>query len=356
MLVTTATELPRLMVCIGSRLMPAALPPDHDHEKRDEGNAAHWLSKEWFDGRIPDPKPGIKAYNGYVITSDMIDHVGEYLSQLEAGEMEIETTFSGHEFEVRGRADHISFRNDHLQRLTIDDFKYGYRIVEPEHNWTLIAHAIGWCVRNRVTPREIVLRIHQPRPYHARGPMREWSLSYVDLMTLYGDISQRLGNPTDELRAAISVCAKCHAIYDCPAARKASMNAIDACDLAFSDTLPNPVLAHEYETLERAEATIKTRREALAELMTHKIKSGEVITGYALQNRYANRTWIPGLTGAALSAASGKDLTKDATVTPAEAERRGVPKEVVEKLTTRAMIGVKLDRIDADAVARKRFG
>jgi hypothetical protein len=352
-LTTTATELPRVMQCIGSINMPAALPPDHDHEARDEGNAAHWLAKEWFDGRVYAPSAvGTKAYNGYVITEEMVENVHTYLSALDCGAMETETTFDGEGWEVRGRADHICC-NSHT--LTIDDFKYGWRLVSPEENYTLIAHAIGWCIRNQAAPREIVLRIHQPRPYHPDGPCREWRLSYVDLMTYYSAIAKRLSETPDTLQTGPQ-CAKCHALATCPAARAASMNAIDASGVAFSDDLPDGVLAYEYETLEQAAATIKNRFEALEELMTHRIKSGNVINGYALKQRLAQTRWKPGLSGVMLSAMTGVDLLKDGIVTPAEAKRRGVSKETVEALTDRPVIGTKLERIDANREARRWFG
>lgn len=360
---TTATELPRVMQCIGSINMPAALPPDHDHEARDEGNAAHWLAKELFDGR--HCPAGTKAYNGYIITTEMIEHVQTYLSALDCGDMETETTFGGEGWEVRGRADHIVYHpgdtspvtatEEPWSVLTIDDFKYGYRLVSPEENYTLIAHAIGWCIRNQAAPREIVLRIHQPRPYHPDGPCREWRLSYVDLMTYYSRIAARLTEAPDTLQTG-PMCAKCHALATCSAARAASMNAIDASSVAFSDTLPDHVLAYEYETLEQAAAVIKARYDALEELMTHKIKSGSAIQGYTLKQRLAQTRWKPGLSGVMLSAMTGVDLLKDGIVTPAEAKRRGVSEATIATLTDRPVIGTKLERIDADREARRWFG
>lgn len=352
MLVTTATELPRLMVCIGSRNMPAALPVDHDKDARDEGNAAHWLAKYIFDNGDGEVGSGMKAPNGYTITDDMIEHVRGYVSALDCGGMEIECTSHGETWEVRSRADHIKYNG---QVLTIDDFKYGWRLVEVERNWTLIAYAIGWCIINATIPREIVLRIHQPRPYHPEGTLREWRITYDELMGFYHQINDRLSNPTDDLMTSPQ-CAKCHALADCPAARRASMNAIDAAELAFSDTLSDAVLAHERETLRYALATIENRADALEELMTHRIKSGRVIEGYALKTRYANTKWKTGLTGKALSAMTGKDLMKDGIVTPAEAKRRGVPETVITSLTDRPIIGTKLERIDANAEAAKIFG
>lgn len=351
-LVTTATELPRLMKCIGSRLMPAALPIEKRTEAMDEGNAADWLAETWFAGLAADV--GNKAPNGWVITEDMAEHVKTYLSALDCGEVQVETTFGTEQWEVRGRADHISYRD---RILVIDDLKYGWRIVEPDYNFTLIAHAIGWCIKNNTIPNVIVFRIIQPRAYHEKGPVRDWSCDYPTLMNFYSEINKRLSTPSSELSTGFEHCAKCHALATCPPARKAAMNAIDVMqDSAFSDDIPNDLLAHEYEVLQRAQSMMELVCNARAELITHRIQSGKVVKGYTIKERRGQRAWMTGMSGKALSAAAGVDLTKDSAVTPAEAERRGVSKEVVNSLTSRALIGVKLEKINVDVIGNKAFG
>lgn len=348
MIVTTATELPRLMHCMGSRNMPRTIPADYDTEKRDEGNAAHWLAQQLFNG--VNVAVGSKAFNGWVITDEMIEHVNRYLGALDLGDMEIETTFGAPGWEVRGRADHIKFRDG---VLTIDDFKYGYRPVSPVRNWTLIAHAVGWIVRTGVMPDRIVLRIHQPRAYHSDGPLREWELTQENW---WNQINDRLSNPDDALLSSLEHCAKCHAIHNCPAFDRMAWNAMDVQTDVFSDEMPSETLTWVYEKFKYAEKVIELRRESIEELMVYRIKSGQVVPDYALKAREGQRRWKTGLTGAALSLAAGVSLSKDGLVTPAEAERRGVPKSVIAALTERPNIGVKLEKVDHDAIARKVFG
>ncbi len=375
MIEVTATDLPRVMHCIGSIFMSASLPPDTDRDARDEGNAAHWLSKELFDGR--EVRVGDKAYNGYVITETMMDHMQEYVARLDCGAMEINTSWSGGTvgdnytaFDVRARADHIMMRNevemvnagygnvaeiDHWH-LMVDDLKYGWRVVEPEANWTLIAHAIGYCIAHGVKPERITLRIHQPRPYHPLGPVRSWVITYEQLLEYHAQIVARLSNPTADLHTRYDICAKCPAMPTCPAARQAGMNAVDVATLAYDDTLSNNVLAYELEMLTIAEATITNRKTALEELITYRIaKGGEVFEDYALKPRYANTKWKTGFTGKFLSMVTGRDLIKDAVVTPAAAKRLGVPDSILADLTERPMIGAKLERITADKAARRWF-
>lgn len=367
MLTTTATELSRLMLCMGSRNMRSPLPQGGNVDDRTEGNAAHWLAEQ-SDPAACVGKPCPK--NGHIITEDMLEHVMTYLDALDPdGAMEVETSWTGASYEVRGRADHVCF--DPLATrpvdrtgsaamayslLTVDDFKYGWGIVEPARNWTLLSHAIGWCIRNNTRPDVIRLRIHQPRPYHADGPTREWTCSYDELMGFYSQIDAQLSNPVDTLNSGLEQCAKCHARYDCPAFDRATYNAIDVSLEPFDDTKPNSVMAQEYALFQRAEKMLKIAREAREELMTHRIKEGQTFTGFALEKRLGQRKFKPGLTGKALSAALGVDLVKDGLVTPAEAERRGVPEEVIAALVDRPTLPSKLKSIDVDAKARAAFG
>lgn len=333
--------------------MSSLIPPDYDTAARDEGNAADWLAEQIFVGH--NFGAGTKAPNGWIVTDDMVEYVRLYTDRLKpTGAVQVVTNFSGQGWQVNGRADYIEYDTSN-RTLIVQDLKYGWGLVSPVENYTLIAHAIGWCINNSVSPDRIVFRIVQPRPYHSDGPIREWSCSYDDLQKYFVRIADTLREPSNALVSGVEQCGKCHARYDCPAFDRSAWNAMDVMLSAFQDDMPNEVLAYEHEAFEYAEQIIKTKLAAVEELMTYRITAGQVISGYQLKQRQGQRAWLPGLSGAALSAAAGIDLTKDGLVTPAEAERRGVSKSVVTSLTSRPMIGVKLERIDADAVARRMF-
>lgn len=350
----TADELPRLMNCNGSRLMPASFPlVDADITLRDEGTAAHWLAAQWF---VEGPMPaGSKAPNGVIITDDMIDHIGEYIAALDCGEVEAVTSFGmPGEWRINGRCDHWKVNSENT--LIVDDLKYGWRLVSPEMNWTLIAHACGLISNHQLPVSDVLLRIHQPRPYHPEGKVREWRITTLELSTYWQRIADTMANPSDMLNTGIEWCATCPALATCPAARAARMNIVDASALAFSDDVPNEALAYDLDTMRNAQAMIDAQVSALEELTKHRLRNGAVIDNYALTTQYGHTRWKTGITPEALTMVTGIDCVKPSAITPAEAKRRGLSETVYNSLTERPMTGTKLTRVTADQRAQQLLG
>lgn len=357
MLTVTATELPRLMQCIGSLQMPPVPTLEEINTvARDEGNAAHWLAEQGLRfGRDISTFDGHKAPNGIFITHDMINHVGEYVDGVNRGgkfdETEVETSIVGQNFQINSRADHINFSDI----LYIDDFKYGHKIVEVANNWTLIAHAIGFCLKYNVTPEIIVFTIYQPRARHHDGTRREWSIPYETLANFYyPHIFDVLENPADNLTTGPN-CRKCPALAHCPAASAAGFSAVEESARAFTDTITNEQLAIELNILKTAEQRLSDRKQSLEELAKYRLKQGEVVKGYCVENGKGNTTWKKHITPEMLKAITGLDLTTSKLVTPAAMKRAlkndQVADMLIKALTERPNTGVKLKRVDADKQA-----
>lgn len=343
-----ATRLPRIMQCLGSVDMPCPVPNyDDDPTARDEGNAAHYMAQQVFEGKAINDLIGQRAYNGVVMDSAMGQHVTTYLQALDCGQMEVVTNWGT----VAGRADHISWRPE-ISTLTIDDFKYGYRLVEPDENWTLISHAIGWCILNGVQPERIILRIHQPRRAHPLGPTREWSVTYPQLEDYYARITDRLASNDRTLQTG-PLCAKCPSASICPAYRESTYNAIDATTHQFTDALSEQQLSDEMTLLTHATDALSGRKKALEELMRHKIESGAIIPKYMVDIQHANRRFKSAFTPEVIKLMTGVDATESKACTPAELERRGASPEIIQLITERPVTARKLVRTSADAKARK---
>lgn len=338
--------------------MAGEVPPSSDTTMRDEGTAAHYMAATVFNGhQTLDELIDRKAPNGFIMTTDMAQHVNDYL-QITIGDatfkqMEIETSHDNSPtWVVNGRSDFVK----HSETLRIVDFKYGWRIVEPENNWTLVSHAIGYARQSQWTlPPVIELQIFQPRPFHPDGALRTWSIDANTLSNLAKQLDATLSNPTDELRTS-KHCAGCVALATCAAARNAEMNAIDATETVFSDTVSNEMLSFNLDNLNRASDMIKERLKAFEELAKHRIKAGQVVDNYSVGIGYGHSKFKEGMTGPMLKILTGKDLTEEITVTPAEAKRRGVSEDILKTITERPVTGVKLERVKASKKAARLLG
>lgn len=358
MLITDATHLLQIMLCNGSRLLPKhERPKEDDTTLREEGNAAHWLAQEAYEGRINinDVREDIRAYNGVMITVFMFEHVREYLLNLYPGQMEADTSWGvDGVYKINGRTDHIAY-DAQADELYDDDLKYGFSLVEPEMNWTLISHAIGWCIANNHVPARIRLRIHQPRPYHPNGHMREWVITGQQLIDLQARIDATLTNPDDILRTGPH-CYKCSKLGNCPAARQANMNAVDVQMHAFTDQLDNAALADELTLVEHGFKMLEKRRDALKDMARHRREHGQVIPGFELERTYSNKSWHKWMTPEMAAVLLGRDLSVPKLPTPAEAKARGVPELMLNALTTRFESGVKLVPVDVNAKVNRMIG
>lgn len=366
MLTINATELPRFMQCNGSRLIEAPFVTEQeDTTVRDEGTAAHHVAQMLFDAR--NTVAGLlnqKAPNGVFITSEMLQHVSDYIDEIlvrhdwgEVGIMEIGT---GHgvdgRFRVEGRADHIVYYSD-TRTLRINDFKYGYRLIEPEMNWTLISHAIGFVLERLPDwPLQIVFTIIQPRAPHGDGPVRSWIIDGAQLAALAQTLATTLSQPTDQLVTG-PACGKCPALAVCPAAHSMRMNALDVMAMAFEDKISDERLNYELDLLSHAKKVIEDGLDARLELAKHRLNNGSILKNYGIENREGNRTWKAGLDIGLIEALTGKPLREPGkAVTPAEALRRNVPEETIKVFTYRPSLGSKVVRMDHDKKAKRMFG
>lgn len=357
MLTITATELTRFVECNGSRSMTESHPViDTPNDVRDEGNAADWVIKEVIEGRFtPEELIDRKAPNGVYIDVGLIDHLQEYLDWiLPRGFIEVETNHCGQGWMIKGRADHI-FYDETVKVLYVSDFKYGWGIVEPEMNWTLISHAIGWLSKYRqFEVNEIVFKIFQPRPRHPKGCVREWVITKEHLDELFIRINATMTHPSNNLHTG-EHCYKCPALANCPAARKAQLNAIDASENAFNAEIDNESLSFQLDHIKRAIKVLQTVEKAYIDLATHRLKEGQNIDNYSLTTELSNLNWLDNVDPDFVLGMSGIDIRKTSHITPTQAKSAGVSEEIIERFATREKKGLKLERISNAQKAEKIF-
>lgn len=351
MLSVSATDLPRLMACNGSHSMGSPEADKNvDTTVRDEGDAAHWFVQEIRSGRfVAEELIDRKAPNGVYITAEMYEYLESYINAvMQGGQVEIETNWA-----VNGRADHTLYC-EKTKTLHVNDLKYGWSIVEPNMNWTLISHAIGWIELYKKPVETIILTIYQPRPYHPMGRIRNISYDIGKLIDFKSQIINTLTNPTDTLKTS-EHCSNCPALAHCPAARKAQMNAIDATEKAFNDHLSDDELSLQIDQIGRAVSVLQKQKKAYEDLILDRIRKGHVIRNFTAKADLANRTWKDHVTPEIIKSMTGIDITIPKLKTPAQAEKAGVSKQVVTSLTERHQKGFKLVRVDANSNAQKLF-
>lgn len=370
-IVITADNLPRVVACEGS--MNADRPDinravEVDNQAAREGTAAHVVVAVVLRGQITHAHEwvGRQMPNGVFITPDMADAAQYCVDAVSARVVgiqgvEIPTDFgiatTRTPFEIHGRADWIGY-DPWSQTLHIDDFKFGWRLVEVEEHWTLIAHAIGWTIRNANIPiRQVEFTIHQPNPYHPLGKSRTWTISADQLAEYLQSLRLFFENLSGRLTSGPH-CRNCPARAVCPAAFEAALAAVDVSrELELNQDIPDDDLARALDVFERAEEHIKTMRAALVELAMFRVNDGHVVGDYVVELQRGNRRWKTPLTPGMLSMLSGvpaDTLTEPATVvSPAQAQKRGVPETVVNAWADRPITGKKLVKRDIDKLASK---
>jgi hypothetical protein len=372
MLTITADELPRFMACNGSRNINKVQPFEPDNTMRDEGDAAHWLIEQVFNKRFGlDELVGRPAFNGVYITEEMAEAVTACLEDIRGrGAVEVITSYGdGRLYQVNGRADWVAFEGT---TLFIGDFKYGWSIIEPDNNWTLLSHAIGWLLRRSNTLRlqqqwlfanpiiavgvsHVTLRIWQPRPHHPSGKrVRSVTYPVSEIWNYWNEMMLRLTNPNNMLNTG-KHCKDCLGMINCSAAQKAGMNALEVSELGYVSNPDEATLAFIIEQSERAIKILEQNRKAATDLALHRIKAGKIVPGYTVDRELTNKQWKQGITVETAAMLIGKDLGKKQLITPAQAVKSGVAQEVVDALCERREKGVKLVKRDANATVKKMF-
>ena len=353
MLEVTATNLPRLLTCNGSRLLERVPSADIEDTVKDEGNAADWFIQQVFTGQhLSEEFVGRKAPNGVYITEEMHEHLQEYLDWvLHKGQIEKDCSYQSEGiWRVKGRADHIWY-DDHTGRLTVSDFKYGWKIVDVEENWTLISHAVGWMLQHGVQPTEVEFRIFQPRPYHPEGTMRSYRMDGYTLGARYNHINTILSNPTDQLQTS-KHCYRCPSMAICPAAQMTGMAVLDVAYKAFNSEPSNEHLEMLIEETKKAQEILKQNLQAYEDLAIHRLKQGQHMKNYTVQTGYGRETWQEGITPELIEMLTGVDISKKVLPTPKQSK---LPSEILSSLTTRPSKGATLVRMNASKVAEELF-
>lgn len=365
MIEVRCSKLDRVMNCAGFSHFKD-LPEEEPGLPAQEGTAAGELLTAMIEQNTLKPTVGTHAANGVRFDEDMwffVPMVAERIFETAQGnsvtsEQRIDwSALSDGSIMVRGQYDASYVVGT---TLYVDDLKYGWGIVEAENNWQLLGYAIGILRRSMVKIDHVAMRIHQPRPNHENGWTREWKLTTAEVMAFRDMIGQRLFNIFNqgfgELRTG-DHCKYCPALDRCPAFDGATANVIDYVLRNFDQNIMSDrTLAFQLRMFDRIEDIMKIKKDSLEQLAVSRINKGAVIPGYMIEPSYGDRKWKPFVTPEVLQILTGKNILQPEMLSPAKAEKIGVPKSLVAGITDRFFIKNKLKQKDAGKKADKIFG
>lgn len=349
--------LARPMVCAGYVFLK--LPKSPSNPAAEEGTAAgEYLERVLLNKVIPEVSSNNVYYDedmkfhGNIIAKDIFSRASDKVMCEQRIDWQ---TSSG--IWIRGQYD-IAFV-DHQGRLCIEDLKYGWGIIEVKENWQLLGYAIGEVMRRGQAFKEISLKIHQPRPHHEDGDTREWVLTYEELLSYKDKIEKRMmeisqGEKTLQTSSKCRYCAG--AAEACPAFNRLFYRALEVSTDFHQDSLTEDEISRQLDQIYRANEVIKIKLDSITQLATDRIKNGKIIPNYVQVTKYGNRNWKKGFSPEAIKVMTGKDLTKKSVMSPAQAEKLGMSKELVSSLTEQFFKGQKLEKRSSSELGNKIFG
>jgi nucleoside diphosphate kinase len=347
------------MICAGS-LFFKDLPEDPPNEAAKEGTAAGEYLEHLLNENLEIPT---HARNGVMFDDDMKLYAHQVVANVNSLRSSPVTTEHKIDWStqcgvwVKGKYD-LSFwsKGD----LYVDDYKYGWGIVEPEENWQLLAYGIGRMLqlKNIATPSSIVLRIHQPRPHHERGMTREWHLSLNELMAYKDKIEARMLAIVNGENSLVTgpQCRYCPAASLCPSFSRAFYRGVEAVTDFVQDQITQDELSFQLDLVGRIEELVKIKKSSLETLAVDRIKRGQLIPNYLTEERIGDRKWKKHISPEAIKMMTGKDIVEQVMLSPAKAEKMGVPKELIASMVERPVLGHKLKRVDTVKKGNEIFG
>jgi Protein of unknown function (DUF2800) len=353
------SKLARPMVCAGS-LFFEDLHKEEMNPAAEEGTAfGEMMERMLTTGQTKIPE--LKAKNGIHFSKEMefyalplFDEIMSKANGKVLCEQKIDwQTRSG--IWIKGKYD-ASFIHD--GKLYIDDFKYGWGIVEAKNNWQLLGYAIGEVIRRGIAFEKIVMRIHQPRPHHEEGSTRSWELSYSELLEYKEKIEARM----DHIKAGEqglqtgSQCKYCPAAAErCPAFNKMFYRTLEYVHEFVQDGITDEELSFQLDLINRANDVLKIKLDSLKALAIDRIKNNHIIPNYVNEPKYGYRDWKPDVDPEVIKMLTGIDIRETVLLSPAKAEKIGLKKDIVNAMVDRPYKGMDLVRKDVNETGKKIF-
>lgn len=344
--------------CHGALALARANPQAETPETK-EGEVAHKVAMFYAivasdpAGRAVPPKLN-DIIDGVRVDNEMIAGAKLYADALEGfagnpeqwvaipriADGEVDKTTGEIVYPVAGTPDFWQYAKN-TKTLRITDYKYGHLFVDVFENWQLIAYACGiidmLVLQGVALEFEIIVEfmIVQPRCYSADTPVRTWTTSAQNLRT-YINIARaavedaRSPNPSTK---AGTHCLFCPARAICKTSHIASTAILEFAGKVEAVAMNGHEVGLRLNLINAAITMLKAVGTGLEEQALAMLRTGKQVPYFKVGSSQPRETWAktPEEVGT-LGMLMGKPLTKlDYAVTPKQAVKLGVPREVIDK-------------------------
>lgn len=362
--------------------MSQSFPETGETEHQRIGTAAHEVAAQYVEsyarGAAYNPKIGDVTNDGVTIDDEMLEACEMYADDvrtvmIQAGTfampylgIEQRLTMPRINSDSFGTSDCYIF--DAKNRVIyVWDYKHGHDPVEVFENDQLINYVAGVVqklkdhtpfIEEKNFDARVVLRVVQPRSFHRDGPIREWSTTLGALQPHFA----RLHTAAAENMSGIAPtrsgphCKYCQARHGCESALNSGMQLYEVASQALPLDLSKRALAVQLSIVTAARKRLSAIEDGLSQQVETMIRKGESVPGYMTQPKQGRESWsVPVEEIHALGDMMGIDLRKQSAVTPKQAVKLGIDKDVISAYSAKTTSGIEVVPED-DKKLRLIFG
>lgn len=338
------------MRCAAQPRMASMMPPELPGDPAREGTCAAWVAEMVLTGAVSSTNDmiGRSHENGWLVEPDMAYHIGKYVDLVRSngGDIHTERRVKLNDV-IEGTPDAFAVMTS-SHTLCVDDLKYGYGLVEPYRNpqVSIYAGAIVRMLTARNVRIDVVhLGIYQPRAWHPAGPHRRWSVRPETLMAFVHEIEAagRRAQDPEAVTTPGDHCRYCPAAATCVGIANANYENYERIARDDQRHMRAEELSVELAFLERAEAMLKGRKDAIHAEAAARMTKGEYVPDYHLERAAGQRRFTKSRD--VIRAMTGIDPRSEKLVTPAELERMGASPSIVARLVETPRTKPQLKRV-----------
>lgn len=343
-----------------------------------EGEASHWAFAEIL--RDVPVALGQIAPNNVTLNEEMIEGAEFFVECVDARpaagwelvEAHVEETLQNaaiHELNW-GTPDYWELWHDQTRGaalVRLSEYKFGHDYVEVFENMQLL-NQLALILEKCDMPDKVLLTMQgdvfvefgvtQPRSYHRDGAHRVWKAKARDLVPYFERLRRAAAAALEPNPMATPgpQCEHCPGRYACQPLARGAYIAVDLSQRSAPVNLPVDAASLELRMLEHYKNLLDARVTGLQEQVEHALRGGQSAPFQLLKPSTSRTVWLkPEAEVIALGQLCGHDLGKQSVVTPTQAVKAGVPKELVAAYSHTPPGKLKLVPDDGSA-ARKIFG